>query len=211
MLAPPKPPSHDELEALIKEARERQLRRRLLGAAAVAIAAAIGLGIYALVIGGSAGDGASGTPSTAGAPLCRSSQLSATAGLNGAVGTMLGPVTLTNTSGGACSLPSGLPRVRILWQGRVLPAREVAGFRASGETPVPVLAPHSTATITMDWSNWCGKPSEGTVIRPIFQLRWADGLLGVDAPNHAMTLPRCGTSGSGTRGSTIAVSRPVAQ
>jgi hypothetical protein len=37
-LAPPKP-SHDELEALIKEARQRQLRRRLLGAAGVAIAA----------------------------------------------------------------------------------------------------------------------------------------------------------------------------
>jgi hypothetical protein len=51
MLAPPKPPSYGELEALIKEARERQLRRRLLGAAGVAIAAAVGLSIYALTAG----------------------------------------------------------------------------------------------------------------------------------------------------------------
>jgi hypothetical protein len=48
MIAPPKPPSQDELEALIKEARARQLRRRLLGAAGIAIAAAVGLSVYAL-------------------------------------------------------------------------------------------------------------------------------------------------------------------
>jgi hypothetical protein len=47
MIAPPKPPSH-ELEALIKEARARQLRRRLLGAAGIAIAAALALSAYAL-------------------------------------------------------------------------------------------------------------------------------------------------------------------
>ena len=51
MIAPPKPPSHDELEALIKEARARQLRRRLLGAAGIAAAAAVGLGVHALATG----------------------------------------------------------------------------------------------------------------------------------------------------------------
>ena len=51
MIAPPRPPSHDELEALIKEARERQLRRRLLGAAGIAIAAAIGLSVFGLTAG----------------------------------------------------------------------------------------------------------------------------------------------------------------
>ena len=51
MIAPPKPPSHDELEALIKEARARQLRRRLIGAAGVAIASALALGIYGLTVG----------------------------------------------------------------------------------------------------------------------------------------------------------------
>ena len=52
MIAPPKPPAPDELEALIKEARARRLRRRLLGAAGVAIASALGLSVYALTTGG---------------------------------------------------------------------------------------------------------------------------------------------------------------
>ena len=51
--SPPRPPSQDELDALIREARERQLRRRLLGAAAIAITAAASLGIYAVFSGGS--------------------------------------------------------------------------------------------------------------------------------------------------------------
>jgi len=67
MIAPPRPPSRDDLEALIEEARARQLRRRLLGAAGVAIAAALGLSVYALTIGGqpaasTAQKGSSGVP-----------------------------------------------------------------------------------------------------------------------------------------------------
>jgi hypothetical protein len=49
MFAPPKPPSHDELEALIREARSRQRRRRLLGAAGVAVVAALALSVYGLL------------------------------------------------------------------------------------------------------------------------------------------------------------------
>jgi hypothetical protein len=52
MIAPPKPPSQDELEALIREARERQLRRRLFATAAVAIAAGVGLAVWAALPGG---------------------------------------------------------------------------------------------------------------------------------------------------------------
>jgi Protein of unknown function (DUF4232) len=205
MIAPPKPPAHDELGALIKEARERQLRRRLLGAAGVAIAAALGLAVYAVTLGGgNQAATASGSPIGA-PPLCRSSEISANGGLNGATGTMLGPVTLTNTSGSACSLPTGQPRVRILWRGRVLPAQETGGKNFSPAPPVHVLAPHSKAAITMDWSNWCGKPGAGTLIRPTFQLRWADGLE-VDAVNDpALTPPRCG---SPSAGAAIAVSVP---
>src|SRR6476659_5027173 len=90
MIAPPRPPAHDELELLIKEARERQLRRRLLGAAGLALTAALGLSIYAFVIGGKV-DHVAQLPGKGGrtaAPLCRTSQLSATAGLNGAGGRM---------------------------------------------------------------------------------------------------------------------------
>src|ERR1700754_1785170 len=54
MIAPPKPPDFDELELLIKEARQRQLRRRLLAAAGFTIATALGLSIYVLVMGSAA-------------------------------------------------------------------------------------------------------------------------------------------------------------
>jgi Protein of unknown function (DUF4232) len=206
MVAPPKPPDFDELELLITEARERPLRRRLLGAAAFTIAAALGLSIYILVIG-KVSDGAERPVNggRVGAPLCRASQLSATAGLNGAVGGMVGPVTLTNTSGNACSLPTGRPRVHIVWHGRTLAAREKGGMDISGATPARLLVPNSSAAIYLDWSDWCGRPSEGTIIRPTFELRWADGL-GVDAPNQPMTPPRCGSPAGG---SVIAVSAPM--
>jgi hypothetical protein len=194
MIAPPKPPAHDEPELLIKEARERQLRRRLLGAAGVAVVAALGLAVYAVTSDG--GDQVvSGSPVGA-PPLCHSSDLSTTAGLNGATGTMLGPVTLTNIGGSACSLPTGRPRVRIVWQGRVLPARETGGKNFAPAPPVHILAPHARAAIFIDWSNWCGKPGTGTVIRPTFQLRWADGL-GVNAVDSpALTPPRCNAAGT---------------
>lgn len=55
VLPPPPTTPHqsDELEALIKEARQRQLRRRLLGAVALTVAAGIALAIAALVsVGG---------------------------------------------------------------------------------------------------------------------------------------------------------------
>jgi len=51
MIAPPRPPSPDDVEALIREAHARQARRRLLGAAGIAITVAIGLSAYALFIG----------------------------------------------------------------------------------------------------------------------------------------------------------------
>lgn len=45
------PPPQDELELLIREARARQLRRRLMGAAAVAAVAAAGLSVWAALPG----------------------------------------------------------------------------------------------------------------------------------------------------------------
>lgn len=52
MLAPPRPPAHDELEALIREARERQRRRRVLWAAVVAVGLGAGLAAWAAIVGG---------------------------------------------------------------------------------------------------------------------------------------------------------------
>jgi hypothetical protein len=204
MIAPPRRPSHDELEALIKEARERQLRRRLLGAAGVAIVSAIALGVYAFVTGGRTDHGNSGSPTPLlSAPLCRASQLSSTAGLNGAVGTIAGTVILTNTSAGACSFPTGRPEVSVLWHGHVLPTREL-GIRGPSGRPIPALGPHSGAAIDMDWANWCGRLGHRTLVDPTFKLSWA-GRLTIDVPNGlALPPPRC--NGGGT--SVISVGRP---
>jgi hypothetical protein len=203
MIAPPERPSHDELEALIKEARERQLRRRLLGAAGVAIVSAIGLGVYAFVTGGRTDHGNSGSPTPLlSAPLCRASQLSSIAGLNGAVGTLDGTVILTNKSADACSFPTGRPHVSVLWRGRVLPTQE-AGERQSGR-PIPVLGPHSGVAIDMDWANWCGRLDQGTAVDPTFRLSWP-GRLTIDVPNGvALPPPRCNGGGP----SVISVGRP---
>ena len=194
MLAPPRPPSHDELEALIKEARTRQLRRRLLGAAAVAIAAAVALGIYAVLTGGGPGRPVGGSPGAQnGAPPCRASQFSSTAGLNGAVGTIAGTVVLTNMGAGTCSFPAGRPHVEVLWQGRVLPTRETA-MEERSERPIRVLGPHARAAIDVDWANWCGNLGHGTASDPTFRLSWP-GRLTVDVPNGVSMVPRCNGGG----------------
>ena len=147
MLAPPRPPSPDELEALIKEARARQLRRRLLGAAGVAIAAAFGLSAYAITIGGGSRATLSGGAAHAGIPACRGSQLWATAALNGATGTMDGFATLKNTSATACSLPATPPRVSVFWRGKQLPARQkrLRGAGGAPEIRASVSASENTA------------------------------------------------------------------
>jgi Protein of unknown function (DUF4232) len=206
VVAPPKPQSHDELEALIREARARQLRRRLLGAAAVAIAAALGLGLYVLLVGGGL-NGVGRSRSTPAAPACRSSELAASAELNGAAfGTMEGGATLTNIGQSACSLPGGRPTVAIFWQGRIMPTRETA-IPSKVAPPLRLLAPQAKATILLSWANWCGRPREGTVgwIRPTYRLRFADGLR-VEAPGRVATPPGC----LNKRGvSVLAVSPPV--
>src|SRR6476661_259562 len=170
MLAPPKPPANEKLELLIKEARERQLRRRLLGAVGIAIAAAIGLSTYALTLGGNAGDVAqehSGGPLVA-ASLCRASQLSTSAFFGAATGSDLGGATITNTSGTACTLPNGRPVVLIRWRGRELPARQELPPKSWGDRAVHVLAPNGRAIVRMQWFEWCGAPGETTVFRPTF-------------------------------------------
>lgn len=51
MLAPPRPPAHDESEALIREARARQRRRRIGAAAFVAVLAGVALGVHSIMAG----------------------------------------------------------------------------------------------------------------------------------------------------------------
>jgi Domain of unknown function (DUF4232) len=202
MIAPPKPPAQDDHELLIKEARERQLRRRLLAAAGVAIAAALGLSIYALTIGdGGQSAAAKGSPRGA-APVCRSSQLSVSIGGQGATQMVLGGAEITNTGGQACTLPVGRPVVRLTWDGRPMRVREPvprSGEVQSG-TPARVLAPGSKALVSMRWGNWCGRRMPGL---PTMTLLFGNGLT-VSAPG--LGVPRC--IGPGSPGF-LDVSRPL--
>jgi hypothetical protein len=203
MIAPPRPPSNDQLEALIKEARARQLRRRLVGAAGVAIAAGLSLGAFAFVTGGASRQDTGSPNQPASAPFCRASQFSSSAGLNGAVGTLAGTVRLTNTTTGACSFPTGRPRVSVLWRGHVLPTLSRTLPERSGRS-IRVLRPHSSVAIDMDWSNWCGRLDHRTAIDPTFRLSWA-GRLTLDVPNGlALPPPRCNGGGP----SVVSVGRP---
>jgi hypothetical protein len=56
--APPRPPDHDDLEALIREARARQRRRRLRLAAGAIALVAVGLWAHSIAAGGGAARGA---------------------------------------------------------------------------------------------------------------------------------------------------------
>jgi len=226
MIAPPKPPSHDELEALIKEARVRQLRRRLMGAAGVAVAAALGLSIYALVTGGSPANLAQ-PPAQGGratGPRCLASQLSTGFGFQGSTQAMMGGATLRNTSGSVCSLPTGWPTFRIDWRGKWL----AIPVRPGGLLAVPpgprarTLAPGRRAFIAMDW---LGLPDIGGVtppprfrhlclrvvtwrnnFEPRVELRYRDGLT-LAANATGLTLPACGPLHT----SVMAVSRPLSE
>jgi hypothetical protein len=202
VIAPPRPPT-DELEALIKEARERQLRRRLLAAAGVAIAAALGLSVYAFATGRSVNQVA---PANAGRPtgaLCRASQLSATAGWQGATQSMAGGTTLTNTSNVVCSLPAGPPILRIRWQGRTLALRE-RRFAPPPGKPVRILEPGAEATIFLQWWNYCGTAVTLKVPPTVF-LRLRDGLAVSALAAQQWGVPICNAPGAP---STIYVSGP---
>jgi hypothetical protein len=174
MIAPPRPPSHDDLEALIKEARERQLRRRLLGAAVVAIVAALGLGAYAIAIAGNQPATNAAQRGPAGLPLCRSDQLSASAGFQGATQTMLGGVTIRNTSNDACSLPRRRPLVTINWRGKPVPTKE-RPMRTGPHWPqAHILAPDKTASVFFQWWS-CGGPGPKEAVQPTLLLRFGHG------------------------------------
>jgi hypothetical protein len=105
---------------------------------------------------------------------------------------MAGFATLTNTSAATCSLPATPPRVTIFWRGKQLPARQ-REFAGSGGTPIHVLTPGRAAAVHMDWSEWCGEPRAGTLVRPIFRLRFGETLVAARAA--LMTPPRCDVPG----------------
>ncbi|HEY2311877.1 MAG TPA: DUF4232 domain-containing protein [Gaiellaceae bacterium] len=160
-ITPPKPPAPDELEALIREARARQLHRRLVGAASIAVAAALALGLYAIFGGfrhwGSGGSRRGGAP-----PACRSSQLSTSAGFQAAAGTTFDPVLMTNRSSQTCTLGGGVPKAQILFRGGPFSIRAIPwtrGLSAFGTPAGPVLAPGAKDVAELAWRDFCPRPA----------------------------------------------------
>ena len=208
MIAPPKSSAHDEIEALIKEARARQLRRRLLAAAGVAVAAAIALGIYASTTGNSNPTTGAAPIGPDGVPLCRSSQISVSHPM--LVGVIergrSGLFVMTNKSGSACSLPLSPPIASITRHGARLPVRQVGGHGIFLASWAPLRATHlmkpgGRAAISSYWQNWCGDHS----YRPMYTEHYRfDSQLSVSFPigPHPFCSSRSGSS-------TIRVSRPL--
>lgn len=192
----------------MKEARQRQLRRRLLGAAGVAVAAAIALGIYAFTIGNSNRDTGAAPIGPGDVPLCRSSQISVSIPmLSGVIEEgRTGLFVMTNKSGSRCSLPLRPPRASVSRHGARLPVRQVGGrgivlgsWEPLRETHL--LKPGGRAAISSYWQNWCGSHS----YRPVFTEHFRfDNKLAVSFPigPHPFCSDRGGPS-------TIRVSRPL--
>ena len=198
MLAPPKPPSHDELEALIKEARARQLRRRLIGAAGIAIGAAIGLSVYAFTIERSGHARPTEGSASTGPPLCRASELSTEFGTGAAAGTALGNLMIANTARSSCSLPLRRPAVQIIFRGKPLRTEQDSwGHQGFGPLASHVLRPGEKVFYEIGWSGACPNPAAApNSPRATARFRFPDGfrLVVPDTPDdrNGVSLPGCG-------------------
>src|SRR5262245_29126706 len=123
--APPRPPLEDQPEALIPEARDRQRHRRLIGGTAIALAAVLGVGVYAAANGARSLSTIGGSLGLGDWPVCRTGQLKPAPVLF--VGTLgaEGGMGFTNKSGTACSLPVGTPQVSLFLRGQRLAVRQI--------------------------------------------------------------------------------------
>ena len=133
-----------------------------------------------------------------GSPKCVPAELRATAGLQGATGSQLGGVSVTNASDHTCALPV-TPQVSLVWHGRKLAGRQVA-FPPSwsrseyphGSTPVRLLGPRRSAFAVLQWWNWCGpRPWGRGYLQGFVQLRLPGQPGSVMARLHETAAPHC--------------------
>jgi hypothetical protein len=135
-------------------------------------------------------------PVPPGTPACTAADLTATAGWQGATGSMVGGLTVTNTGSSACAL-DGPPRNIVLRDhSRTLSdvdyAAELSGDAGVTTTASPVLlAPGDQAEAFLAWSNECAA-SRQTVTGVLVTLPDGSGplLAKPDGPSVSGT-PRC--------------------
>jgi hypothetical protein len=94
---------------------------------------------------------------------CRPDQLRGSAGLQGATGSQLGGVLLTNRARTPCVLPATPPRVSLTWRSRRLAVRQLAFPRGWLDSEYPrgsrrmgLLPPGQSTYVVLQWWNWCG-------------------------------------------------------
>lgn len=121
------PPPQDELELLIREARERQRRRRVAGAALALLAGAALVAYSATRVTPRSATRDTPTVRPSGAASCRADQLAISFVHKGAVmGEEGGLLRFTNTGRGTCTV-SGWPRVvAVTGSGSRVPADRIA-------------------------------------------------------------------------------------
>jgi Domain of unknown function (DUF4232) len=144
--------------------------------------------------------GTSSPPAAAGSP-CAAGQLRADARLEGAMGSRVGDVLVSNYSSTTCTL-SGRPTVVLVDEsGSPQPDASVdptaPSWRVDDEPkpsgwPVVTLAPGGVASFRVRWANWCpdGRPA------PLWAIEMPDGRIPVYATD-ALDPPPCLASGSG--------------
>jgi hypothetical protein len=137
-------------------------------------------------------------------PACKPGSLAGEAALQGATGSLLGELRVTNIGARACTLPER-PTVRIAWAGTTLAVRRVQ--LAASPTPLRVLRPGSKAGAMLQWRNWCGQLPSPFRPRLLVTLGAVRGSLRVDVASP-VTAPRCD---SRYEPSTLAVGRFVAR
>ena len=137
-------------------------------------------------------------------PACRPASLVGEAGLQGATGSLVGTLRVTNIGARACTLPDR-PTVRISWAGTTLPVRRVQ--LAASPTPLRVLKPGASAGAPLQWRNWCGELPSTFRPRLLVTLGQVRGTLRVEL-RDPVTAPRCD---SRYEPSTLAVGRFVAR
>jgi hypothetical protein len=134
-----------------------------------------------------------------GTPACTADRLHATAGWEGATGSLAGWVRLTSRDRAGCRL-RGYPAIQLLdQQGRALPTR--TGRAGGSQVTGVLLRPGTAATVTFVWSNWCGPrpgllglrvtlPGGGSLV-PAVEAGTPRGLAArCDAPGAPSTLSR---------------------
>jgi hypothetical protein len=163
-------PSFQEMPTkMLARARRRIVRNALASVVAAGLiiaGASVGLAGLGALRGpnGVVPRGRSSSPPAASAPSCAAADLRATASLQGAAGSVVGSIDVTNESARTCTL-EGRPTIRLFsspgQEVRVRVVPVIPQWKADGAAsapqgwPVVRLHPGSTAAIRVAWTNPC--------------------------------------------------------